>query len=242
MRMNEYPLALVTGGARRLGRSFALALARHGYAILLHYYHSSDAAASVAEEIRSLGIPVNTFEADLTDPTEIESLFSTIDSLNFRMSVLINSAAGMKRADLAMVTSDEWDATLNLNLRAPLLLAQRSAERMVDGGLIVNITDAGTSKTWTGYPAYLVSKAGLEVLTRLLARTYAPKIRVNAIAPGLVQPSADMSTEKWTKLVNRLPLKHTVSSEDITSSLDFLLKNKSVTGQTIVVDGGYSLL
>jgi pteridine reductase len=240
--MNDFPLAFVTGAAHRLGRSFALTLARQGYAVLLHYHKSHEAAESTADEIRALGVPVHTVKADLTDSTEVESVFILIDSLTYRLKVLINSAAGMKRADLRMVSIDDWDATLNLNLRAPLLLAQKAAERMTQGGLIVNVTDAGVGKAWTGFPAYQVSKAGLEVLTRLLAKTYAPAIRVNAIAPGLVLPAADISAEEWMKLVNRLPLKHPASLEEVNSALAFLIKNESVTGQTIVVDGGYSLL
>jgi NAD(P)-dependent dehydrogenase (short-subunit alcohol dehydrogenase family) len=240
--MDDFPLALVTGAAHRLGRSFALALARHGYAVLLHYHQSAEAVASVTDEIRSLGIPVHTAKADLADPSQIQSLFSTLDSLNYPLKVVVNSAARMRRADLRMVSVDDWDATLNLNLRAPFLLAQRAAERMTKGGLIVNVTDAGQGKAWTGFPAYLVSKAGLEVLTRLLAKTYAPTIRVNAIAPGLVLPSVGISEEEWKKLVNRLPLKRPASIEEVTIALDFLLNNKYVTGQTIVVDGGYSLL
>jgi pteridine reductase len=240
--MNDFPLALVTGAAHRLGRSFALTLARQGYAILLHYHKSVEAAASVADEIRALGVPVHTVKADLTHSTELESVFLILDSLNYQLKILINSAAGMRRADLKMVSLDDWDATLNLNLRAPFLLAQKAAERMTQGGLIVNVTDAVVGKAWTGFPAYQVSKAGLEVLTRLLAKTYAPAIRVNAIAPGLVLPSADISAEEWTKLVNRLPLKHPATLEEINATLGFILKNESVTGQTIIVDGGYSLL
>jgi pteridine reductase len=240
--MNDFPLALVTGAAHRLGRSFAMTLALHGYAILLHYHWSAEAAASASDEIRRIGVPVHTVQADLTDPAQTKSLFSTLDSLNYKLKVLINSAAGMRRADLRMVSIEDWDATLNLNLRAPFLLAQRAAERMADGGLIVNMSDAGAGKAWTGFPAYLVSKAGLEVLTRLLAKTYAPTIRVNAIAPGLVLPSVEISEEEWMKLVNRLPLRHPASTEEITIALEFLLRNESVTGQTIVVDGGYSLI
>ena len=240
--MPEYPLALVTGAAHRLGRAFALWLARQGYAILLHYHHSAEAAVATAEEIRALGMPVYPVAADLTDAAQIQSLFSTLDSLNLPLKILVNSAASMSRADLRTVSADDWDATLDLNLRAPLLLAQRAAERMTEGGLIVNVTDAGAFKNWNSFPAYTVSKAGLEALTRLLAKTYAPNIRVNAIAPGLVLPSENSSAEEWEKLVNRLPLKRPASLDEIIAALEFLLKNESVTGQTIVVDGGYSLI
>lgn len=240
--MHEYPLALVTGAAHRLGRTFALTLARQGYAILLHFHHSIKDAASTANEIRSLGVPVFLMEADLTKVQQIQSLFSRLDTLDFQLKVLVNSAAGMKHADLRTITVEDWDANFNLNLRGPLLLAQQSAQRMSNGGLIVNVTDAGVGKAWTGFPAYLVSKAGLEVLTRLMAKTYAPSIRVNAIAPGLVMPSADIAPKEWEKLIERLPLKHPVSLEEIGLALEFLIKNESVTGQTLIVDGGYSLI
>jgi pteridine reductase len=240
--MDEYPLALVTGGAHRLGHSFALALARQKYAVLLHYHRSTEEAELAAAEIRALDVPVYLGQADLTDSTQMQSLFNIVDSSNLRMKVLINSAAVMIHADLKTILTTDWDFTINLNLRAPFLLAQLAAERMTEGGLIVNVTDAGAGKAWTGFPAYVVSKTGLDTLTRLQAKTYAPLVRVNAIAPGLVLPSADVSPEQWNKLVNRLPLGHPASIDEITLALDFLLRNESVTGQTIVVDGGFSLL
>ena len=239
--METGSLALVTGAAQRLGRIFALTLAQRGYAILLHYHRSAEAATSTADEIRALGVPVYPVEADLTDSLQIQELFSKVDSLNLPLRVLINSAARMKHADLRIISAEDWDATLNLNLRAPFQLAQRAAERMQEGSLIINVTDAGVGKTWSGFPDYLVSKSGLETLTRLQAKTYAPKIRVNAIAPGLVLPSSEISFDKWEKLVSRLPLKHPVSTDELANALEFLLKNKSITGQTIFVDGGYSL-
>jgi pteridine reductase len=240
--MDEYPLALITGAAHRLGRTLALTLARHGYGILLHFHHSSKAAVSTADEIRNLGAPVYPFEADLTDVVQIRSLFSMVDSLNLPLKVLINAAASMRRAELRTVSIDDWDSTISLNLRAPFLLAQQAAERMTEGSLIINVTDAGAGKAWTGFPAYIVSKAGLETLTRLQAKAYAPKIRVNAIAPGLVLPSSETSMEEWERLVDRLPLKHPTSPEDVAGALEFLLKNESITGQVIFVDGGYSLI
>ncbi len=239
--MTESPLALVTGAAHRLGRIFALTLAQHGYAIIMHYHRSSDEAATTAEEIRALGVQVYPMEADLTDPEQIQALFSKLDSLNLRLQVLVNSAGRMSHANLQNVSTEDWDATLNLNLRAPFLMAQQAALRMKEGGLIVNVSDAGVGKTWSGYPAYIVSKSGLETLTRLQAKAYAPNIRVNAIAPGLALPSKEMSSEEWEKLVSRLPLKHPVSMDELANALEFLLKNDSISGQTIFVDGGYSL-
>ncbi len=113
---------------------------------------------------------------------------------------------------------------------------------MTEGGLIVNVTDIGAQKAWSRYPSYTVSKAGLESLTKLLARSLAPAIRVNAIAPGLVLPSDVVTPEKWNKLIEKLPLKRAATLDEITSSLEFLIKNEYITGQTIVVDGGYSLI
>ncbi len=242
MAEKEFPLALVTGAAHRLGRTFAISLARQGYAILLHYHQSAEAAHATADEIQAIGVPVHLAQADLTNPDGITSLFSTLDSLPYHLSILVNSAASLQRADVRTLSAAEWDATLDLNLRAPFLMAQRAAERMAQGGLIVNVTDAGAAKAWSGFPAYAVSKAGLESLTRLLAKAYAPKIRVNAIAPGLVLPSEEVTSQEWERLINRLPLKHAVPPEDVAGALEFLLKNQSITGQTIIVDGGYALL
>ncbi len=240
--MSEIPLALVTGGAHRLGRTFGLTLARQGYAILLHYHRSTEKAAMTAEEMRTLDVPVYMAQADLSNMTSLHSLFSTLDALPHRLKVLVNSAAVMPRGDVRSLSADDLDAALALNLRAPLLCAQEAAKRMKDGGLIVNVTDVGAQKAWSGFSAYTVSKAALESLTRLLARSLAPKIRVNAIAPGLVLPSEYVSEEEWNRLVERLPLKRPASLDEIASALVFLLENEYITGQTIVVDGGYSLL
>jgi pteridine reductase len=247
----KFPLALVTGGAHRLGRAFALALARRGYAIALHYHASAESAAATAAEIRALGVPVFPLQADLTIPAEIEVLFQQIDNLliesplnvqRLTFSVLVNSAALMPRGDVQTLTAAEFDAAIALNLRAPFLCAQQAARRMGPGGLIVNISDIGAAKAWTGFPAYTVSKAGLESLTQILARALAPAIRVNAIAPGLVLPSDEMPAAEWERLVSRLPLKRPAAPEEISSALEFLIKNEYITGQTIRIDGGYSLL
>jgi len=239
-------LALVTGGAHRLGKEFALSLARMGYDILLHYYSSEADAQQTKSEIESLGRLVFLLKADLTKPEEIESLFAQVDSIfglsPFIFSVLVNSAAVMHLGRPADISLADWDESLGLNLRAPFILAREAAKRMTEGGLIVNIVDVGAQKAWSRYAAYTVSKAGLESLTKVLARALAPSIRVNAIAPGLVLQSDVVSPEGWDKLVAGTPLKRAARPEEISSALEFLVRNKYVTGQTIVVDGGYSLI
>ena len=238
------PLALSTGGAHRLGRAFALSLARQGYAILLHYNHAQDEAESAAAEIRALDVPIFLAQADLTDPHAALGLFSVVDESAHPLKVLVNSAATMQRTDARTLSLAEWDATINLNLRAPFILAQQAEARMrsAGGGLIVNITDVGAEKSWSGFPAYTVSKAALSSLTKVLARSFAPSVRVNAIAPGLVLPADDMPAEEWDRLVIRLPLQRSANLSELTAALEFLLKNEYITGQTITVDGGYSLI
>ena len=236
--MSPRPLALVTGAAHRLGKVFALTLARHGFDILLHYHQSLDAALQTQAEILTVGRRVILAPADLTDPVQISSLLSKVESL----SVLVNSAAFMPIGNTENLSIENWDASLDLNLRAPFLLAQACARKMTEGGLIVNITDVGAQKAWSRYPSYSVSKAALESLTKILARALAPKIRVNAIAPGFVLQSDIVSAEEWERLINRVPLKRPARTEEIASALEFLLQNEYITGQTIVVDGGYSLV
>lgn len=232
------PLALVTGAAHRLGKAFALTLARVGYDIVLHYHRSSDAALQTKAEIESLSRRVALAQADLTDPGQIHSLLSAFDSLD----VLVNSAAFMPNGTVDVLSLEDWDTSLDLNLRAPFLLAQECAKKMTHGGLIVNITDVGAQKVWSRYPSYTVSKVALESLTKILARALAPGIRVNAIAPGFVLQSDIVPAEEWKRLINRIPLKRPARTEEISSALEFLLANEYITGQTIVVDGGYSLI
>lgn len=240
------PLALVTGAAHRLGKAFALTLARLGYDIVLHYHSSSDEARQTKLELESLSRNVFLTQADLTQADQIQDLSSQLDTIlhpsSSTLDVLVNSAAFMPHGDVDALTLENWDAALDLNLRAPFLLAQACAPKMTDGGLIVNITDVGAQKTWSRYPSYTVSKAALESLTRILARALAPKIRVNAIAPGFVLQSDIVPAGEWERLIGRIPLKRPARTEEITSALEFLIQNQYVTGQTIVVDGGYSLV
>ncbi|HEX9014244.1 MAG TPA: SDR family oxidoreductase [Anaerolineaceae bacterium] len=235
-------LALVTGAGRRLGRVIALEMGRLGYAVGLHYFRSKLGAEEAAQELRGRGVRTELYCADLRSPQQIEALFAEVDTSANPMQVLVNSAGVMPRQNLREVTAEEWDAVLDLNLRAPFLCAQQAARRMPAGGVIINISDSGAGKVWTGYPAYAVSKSGLEMLTRLLARSLAPSIRVNAVAPGLILPGAETSPEDWERITARVPLHKPGSPEDVAWAVAFLVQNGYITGQTIVVDGGYQLV
>lgn len=235
-------LALVTGSAHRLGKAFALTLARMGYSIALHYRGSVTEAEKTAKEIRALGVDCLPIRADLTRPEKIDFLFSLVDEFHASLKVVVNSAAIMPIGNPRTLELHQWDSALDLNLRAPFLIAQQAAKRMTEGGVIVNISDIGAQKAWSRYPSYTVSKAGLDSLTKMLARALAPHIRVNAIAPGLVLPGDMVTPEQWEKLVEKLPLKRAAALDEITSTLEFLIKNGYITGHTIVVDGGYSLI
>ena len=215
-----------------------MTLARQGFDLILHYHQALDEALQTQTEIKSLGREAILAQADLTDPGQIQALVSDLNDLH----VLVYSAAFMARGNVGLLSIDNWDTSLDLNLRAPFLLAQEGASKMTRGGLIVNISDVGAQKTWSRYPSYAVSKAALESLTRILARAFAPQIRVNAIAPGFVLRSDIVTDEEWQRLINRIPLRRPARTEELASALEFLLKNEYITGQTIVVDGGYSLV
>lgn len=247
--MPEHPLALVTGGAHRLGRAFSLELARLGYAVLVHFHSAQDRARETISDLQACGVPAYSFQADLSDPDGIGSLFDYLDTLldsadsKFgTLAVLVNSAAVMRRGDLKSLSVEAWNTTLSLNLRAPWLCAQQAFRRMRAGGLIVNITDVAAEKSWSAFPAYTVSKAALASLTRVMARSFAPEIRVNAIAPGLVLPADDFPANTWKELVARTPFRRSATPQEIASALELFIQNEYITGETITIDGGYSLI
>lgn len=245
----RFPLALVTGAAHRLGYSFAIHLASMGYAIVLHYYQSHDKAFFAFDEIKKMGVPVFPVQADLISDAGCQKLFEFIDHLRVveekkvgELAVLVNSSSVMPRGDAKTLSLAEFDAAIALNLRAPFVCSQQAYKRMEQGGVIINISDVASQKAWVGYPAYTISKAGMDSMTRVLARSFAPNVRVNAIAPGLVLKSDSHTTEDWERLVDRLPLKRAASLNELNEALEFLIRNEYVTGQTLVIDGGYSML
>ena len=241
--MGEPSLAIVTGAAVRVGKAIALALASRGFAIGLHFHASEQAAHRTAAEIEALGVPCVLLPADLRDPEEIAALFERVERLPYRLEVLVNSAAVMPEGEIEIATLTDWDQTFDLNLRAPWLCAQAAARLMnAEGGAIVNITDSGTQKAWLKHPLYQVSKIGLEALTRSLARALAPRIRVNAVAPGFIQVDAEPAGGPgWQSLVEKVPLKRPGSAQAVAETVCFLVANAYVTGEIVTVDGGAHL-
>ncbi len=236
-------LALITGAAHRLGRSIARYLAEMGYAVAIHFNDAEEEAQKTVREIQSSGSPAFCIQADLTQENQIEEMFAKIDPSHYSLKVLVNSAAVMLHTDIHEMSVAEWDLTMDLNLRAVWLCSRRAFDLMQpDGGCIINISDSGAGRLWTGYPAYTISKAGVDLLTRLMAKSYAPNIRVNAISPGLIMPPDDFSQSEWERLVQRLPLNTAGSPHWVCDAIGFILRNEYITGQMIAIDGGYQLV
>jgi NAD(P)-dependent dehydrogenase (short-subunit alcohol dehydrogenase family) len=233
-------VALVTGSARRLGRAIAAGLARRGAHVAVHYHASRADAEEAAREFESWGVRSRVYGADLRDPRQIERLFRQVESDFGGLDVLVNSAGILERRPLLEITPEDWDRVLELNLRAPFFCAQQAARLMETrgGGKIINVSDLAAHQPWTGYAHHSVSKAGLEALTRVLARALAPEIQVNAIAPGSVLPPEDWGEEERAALIRRTALKRLGSPDDVVRAVDFLLESDYVTGATVIVDGG----
>lgn len=234
-------LAVVTGAGRRLGRELALALGRLGYTVGIHYHQSQSGALELQAQLRRIGVPSLLLPGDLSKPQDIERVFAAIDNSKNSLKLWVNSAAVMQVATLDSMTVQAWDETFNLNLRAAWLCSREAARRMEADGLIVNISDTGARKLWTHYAAYTMSKSALEMLTRLLAKTYAP-VRVNAVAPGLILPSDELSPEEWQRLVDRLPMRKAGEPQQVCKAVEFFIQNEYITGQVVIVDGGYDLI
>jgi pteridine reductase len=232
------PVGLVTGAAHRVGRALAVGLAREGYDIALHYHSSGSKVDESVATIEAAGAKATLFQADLTLPDAPSQLVRDVVARCRRLDVVVNSAAVMLRMPLGEITADAWDSVLNLNLRAPFLVAQEAARHLPDGGVIINIADLAAFETWPGYVPHGVSKAGVVYLTRALARVLAPKIRVNAIAPGTVLLPEDFDRSAAAHLTATTPLKRDGSPDDVVDAMLYLLRAGYVTGETILVDGG----
>jgi NAD(P)-dependent dehydrogenase (short-subunit alcohol dehydrogenase family) len=234
--------AIVTGGAIRLGKAIALGLAARGTNLVIHYHSSASEAENTAEECRALGVEVATIQADLSQTEGITGLYHRFDQLEIPLDVLINSAAVMLPTNLLEASPADWSRTVDLNLRGAFFTLQGAAQRMgAQGGVIVNISDVAGLKPWPRYPIHSISKAGVEMLTRVSALALAPRIRVNAVAPGPVIKPDRMSPERWAEIGAELPLGQAGEGEAVVHAVLSLIENDFITGETLVVDGGDQL-
>jgi NAD(P)-dependent dehydrogenase (short-subunit alcohol dehydrogenase family) len=233
--------ALVTGGAHRLGRAFALGLAEAGADVVINYHGSAEAARSTQAEIRELGRRAVTVQGDVASSGDVQRLVQTAADAFGRLDILVNSASLFQRTPFPEIGEEEWDRVLAVNLKGPFLLSQAAAPllRREGGGVIVNIVDLSALQPWANYAHHAVSKAGLLHLTRVLARALAPEIRVNAIAPGTVLPPEDPEAHDGG---GRHVVARDGRPEDVVAALLHLVRSDFVTGENLVVDGGRLLL
>ena len=232
-------VALVTGAGTRVGRAIALALGKSGMRVGVHYYGSEKGARQVAEEINAAGGEARTLPGDLTDPATGPRVIEHSSKVFGSLDVLVNSAAVMLRTPIGEVLVEDWDAMFALNLRAPFFLSQSAARVMKDrGGVIINIADLAAFESWRNYVPHAITKAGIVQMTRGLAHALAPKIRVNAIAPGAVLLPDGYGPEERDKLVSTTPLGRIGSPDDVAQAVIYLISADFVTGETIIVDGG----
>ena len=210
-------VVLVTGGARRVGRAIAEGLAGDGARVALHYHESTDEATAVAEGIERAGAPRPClFPADLRDPAQASDLPGRVVRELDRLDVLINSASVLVRQPFGAITAEAWDGVLDLNLRAYFLVCQAAAPALKTArGKIVNISDVAAHEAWPSYLPHSISKAGVEMLTRGLARLLAPEVTVNCIAPGPVLLEDATTDAARQKLLDSIPLKRIGTPADI---------------------------
>ena len=235
-------VALVTGAGERIGRALAMATFQHGHAVAVHYHRSGQAAAEVVAEIEAAGGRARAFAADLADEGESAGLVEAAASLG-PVTCLVNNSSVFEYDTAATANRASWDAHMEVNLRAPLLLCQSFAAALADGheGVIVNLLDQRVANLTPHFLSYTVSKSALWTLTQTLALALAPRIRVMAIGPGPTLPSARQDEAAFAKQVAATPLARAVSIDEICRALRFILDAPSLTGQMIAVDSGQHL-
>ncbi len=228
---------LVTGAAKRIGRSIALSLAAAGARVAIHYNQSEQEALETAQECG--GAPV--FRANLESVTRIRGLFDSVAGHFGRLDGLVNNAARFTRFDPMQIEEKDWDFIHSVNLKATFFCCQSAARIMLagDGGRIVNISSLGALRPWAEHAHYCASKAGTVMLTRALAKAWAPKISVNSVAPGVIPFGP--ADERIDRFIAATPAGRAGTGEEVAEAvLYFLQSTKFVTGQLLAVDGGLS--
>lgn len=233
--------ALVTGGAKRIGRAICLELAAAGFDVAIHHRDSDAEAGEVAREIEALGRRAACLSADLADVVATHALIGRAAESLGPLSVLVNNASVFADDRLESITGESWSAHLDVNLRAPVLLAQVFAGQAPDGSAIVNILDQRVLKPDPRFFSYGLSKSALWSATRTMAQALAPRIRVNGVGPGPTLPSVHQAAGEFEAEARATPLQRAGSPEAVADAVRWLVDAGQVTGQMIAVDGGQHL-
>lgn len=238
-------VALVTGSAHRVGRAIALSLAAEGAHIVVHYHGSDEAAQNTVREIKSLGVRAISYRADQSNPQDVASMFDAVREEFGGLDILVNSAGMFKKTDFMDIDYEEWQRVMSVNLTGPFLCSQQAARLMLEGenagGVIINIIDNSALQPWIQFPHHSISKTGVLMLTKILARRLAPEIRTNAIAPGPVMKEPGRSDESWARVAERVPLQRNGSAEDVGRAVVYLASEDFLNGVVLNVDGGEHL-
>ena len=235
--------AFVTGAGVRVGKAIAFALARAGYDVILHANRSRRSVEELAAEIRAIGREAYVVSADLCDPDEVDRLAAGVKAMHPSIDLLVHNAAIFVPRPFEEIGRDEYREMLAINLDAPFFLTQGLLPSLhaATSPSVIHVTDIGGERPLPGYAHYSVSKAGLVMLTKALAVELAPRIRVNAVAPGTVVFPDDYGPREREAILRRIPLGCEGTAEDVAKAVVFLAKDAPyVTGQVIAVDGGRS--
>jgi NAD(P)-dependent dehydrogenase (short-subunit alcohol dehydrogenase family) len=234
---------LVTGGAHRVGKSIALALAREGASIAITYHSSQKDALQTVEELKALEVNAVAFYCDQTEIDQIQKTVVDCHTFFGRLDGLVNNAAIMQEIPFQEITPETWAQSMDTNARAPFFFTQAASKLMQEGegGAIVNILDESAQVPTRYYIHHSASKAALRMLTLSTALELAPRIRVNAVLPGPVLMPEGGDEERWKRLEKNTPLKRLGTPDDVARAVLYLMKEEFITGQVLVVDGGRTI-
>jgi NAD(P)-dependent dehydrogenase (short-subunit alcohol dehydrogenase family) len=234
--------ALVTGGARRIGRAIALTLARAGADVTITYRESSADAEDAVQEIRKLGRQAQAIPCDVRSESAVRGAVAQTVAFHRRLDILVNNAAIYETAPLDEITLEQWDDVFAINTRSPFLFAREALPHLrATRGRIVNLGSLGGLHPWPTHGHYCASKAALHMLSQVMAKSFAPEVAVNCVAPGWID-LGDKGTEIAARYAARTPMQRNGTPDDVAEAVLFFAANATfVTGQLLVVDGGLSL-